>query len=46
MRPEDEKRHSSGLSWATMLIFLFSAIALAVGIACWILYPFFQRARQ
>jgi hypothetical protein len=37
----EEPRQPSGLpSWGTMLVLLFLAIAVAAGIAYWIIYPF------
>lgn len=45
MKPDDEKPGSGvGISWATMLVLLFLAILFAVGIAYWMLFPFFHRA--
>jgi hypothetical protein len=32
-----------GVSWATMLILLFLAIFIAIGIAYWMLHTFFHR---
>lgn len=39
----EQPEHSSGLSWATMLLLLFLAIAVASGIAYWMIYPYIHR---
>jgi hypothetical protein len=40
---EEQSQHSSGPSWATMLVLLFLAIAVATGIAYWMIFPYVHR---
>ncbi|HVW77419.1 MAG TPA: hypothetical protein VHB45_07390 [Alloacidobacterium sp.] len=40
---DGNSEHHQGPSWGTMLVFLFLAILVAIGIAFWMLYPFFHR---
>jgi hypothetical protein len=41
---EEQQHNQNGPSWAVMLVLLFLAILVAIGIAYWMLYPFFHRA--
>ena len=38
--PDEQPQHYSGPSWATMLVLLFLAILVAIGIAYWLIHPF------
>jgi hypothetical protein len=40
---QEQSQHSNGPSWATMLVLLFLAIAVATGIAYWLIYPYIHR---
>ncbi len=40
---EEQSQHPSGPSWATMLVLLFLAIAVATGIAYWMIFPYVHR---
>jgi hypothetical protein len=44
-KPEEDRQpaRDAGISWAAMLTLLFLAIFIAIGIAYWMLYPFFHR---
>jgi hypothetical protein len=43
MDPE-QSHHASGPSWATMLILLFLAILVAIGIAYLMIHPYIHRS--
>jgi hypothetical protein len=41
--PDEQPQHYSGPSWSTMLVLLFLAILVAIGIAYWLIHPFFPQ---
>jgi hypothetical protein len=43
MNPDEQTEEHSGPSLGTMFSLLLLALLLAIGIAYWILYPFFHR---